>query len=450
MASVLIVDDHPGVRVSLRRAFQTRRHTTHEARSGEEAIAIGIVERPDVVIVDLVLPGLSGLGALAALKSENAKTIGIAISGVTSPERIASWSTAGAVQFFAKPVDVEALVRCAEDHVARSTADPGNRAGRLVGSEPRFLRALALARRIAATPVSLLIEGETGTGKELLAREVHRISGRSGPFVAVNCAAVPLSLVEAELFGTEKGAFTEAVPRPGAIERAAGGTLFLDEVGDLSRDAQGVLLRVLDQRVVQRLGGVRETPVDLRIVAATNVDLLAAVGQRRFRADLFYRLSQARIQIPPLRERLQDIPAIAASVLVKTVRTLGISDRQLSDEALALLSSHSWPGNVRELENVLTQTCLTSDGTTIDAGDLNFDVRLEDQALASVPELPAGRGLFDAVDDLKMNAERAWISQALAACHGSLSQTANRLRIDRKTLYKRLTALRMRRTNPDR
>jgi DNA-binding NtrC family response regulator len=300
-----------------------------------------------------------------------------------------------------------------------------------------------LIERIAPTRTVVLIVGETGTGKELIAQAIHDQSGRSGPFVAVNCAAIPRELAEAELFGSERGAFTEAVSRGGRFEQAEGGTLFLDEIGDLALAAQGILLRVLDQRKIQRLGSPRDISIDARVIAATNIDLVAASAEGRFRRDLLYRLRQIRIEPPPLRGRGEDLLALVDHLLPLVCDELRLSVRTIEPDALRALRAYSWPGNVRELKDVLLLACSKAEDAVINVGDLPAEIsRPQAPMMFVAPALPPGMSLVDASQALSHAAEAQWIREALEI-EKTKSGAARRLRINRRTLLEKLAAFKI-------
>ena len=377
METVLIVDDHDLLRHSLSALFEAHGFRVLGAASGVEGIRLGRLEHPAAAIVDFVLPGISGLDVLSALKENDPTIVDIAISGVLNArDGDAACKRAGVRWWFPKPFDNEALCRHVTKHLVRRGTRivrpelarqqlPISKPPRLIGGSIGMCETYRLIERVGPTSAVVVIEGESGTGKELIAQAIHERSGRKGPFVAVNCAAIPRELAEAELFGSERGAFTEAVSRAGRFEQAHGGTLFLDEIADLALGAQGILLRVLDQKKVQRLGSYREVAIDARVIAATNVDLTAASAQGRFRSDLLFRLREIRIELPPLRARGEDILALIDYLLPRICGELNLSVRTIEPVALRALRTYSWPGNVRELRDVLMLACIRADDAVI-------------------------------------------------------------------------------------
>ncbi len=453
MATVLIVDDHPSTRDALCRLFQGRGHVALSAASGEEAIEVGRRLRPDAAVVDLVLPTLDGFDAFGALKTQRPDLLGIAISGVLPEHEVQErCQGAGFAVFLSKHSDLSKLVEIVERALGLAPAESGPPASEpelgcsigMIGRCPAMVDVYWRIARIAPTPLTVLIEGETGTGKELVARGIHTLSRRcQGPFVAVNSAGVPREILESELFGSERGAFTDAVTRDGVFERASGGTLFLDEIADLSASAQAVLLRVLDQRVVSRLGGRREIPVNVRVIAATNARLRAAARDGRFRQDLYHRLAQSSVHLPPLRARVDDVQLLAEAFLERLCRTLQGEPKRLSASASSVLRDHSWPGNVRELQNVLSQACLLAPADVIDGEHILAAMgREESGAGYSVPARPAGVTLAEALQRVAEAAERQWIIEALAKA-GTRKNAARELGIDVKTLYRKMEIYRI-------
>ena len=387
-ARLLVVEDNDTLRRGIARALAEGFGRVDEEPSGDGALArLGDPARPpyDVIVTDLRLPGASGLDVLGAARARDARTAVILMTAYGTIDTAVEAMKRGAFDFVQKPFELEQLeVRVAKalEHgslVREVTRLRAERAARfapenLVGRSPAFEAALALARKVAPSRSTVLVTGETGTGKELVAGLIHGLSPRAdGPFVKVNCAALPETLLESELFGHERGAFTGADrTRIGRFEQAHGGTIFLDEIGDMAAATQAKLLRVLQDREFFRLGGAKAIRSDVRIVAATNQDLEREIRGGRFREDLFFRLNVIRIAMPPLRERPEDTELLAAHFAAHFARELGRPVRPLAPGALARLRAHGWPGNVRELRNVLERAVLLADGERIEADDIDL------------------------------------------------------------------------------
>jgi DNA-binding NtrC family response regulator len=385
-ARILIVEDNDRLRRGIARALRESWEEVHEAASGEEAVASlrdAATEPFDVVLSDLRLPGMDGLEVLRAARERNAQTSVVLLTAYGTIEAAVEAMREGAFDFVQKPIDLEQIelrVARAVEHgrlVAeveelRAERDARDAAADVIGDSPALRGAVDLARRVAPTRSTVLLTGETGTGKEVLAGLIHRFSPRRDrPLVKVNCAALPETLLESELFGHERGAFTGADrPRIGRFEQASGGTLFLDEVGDMSPATQAKLLRVLQDQEFHRLGGTRILRTDARIVAATNRDLAERVRGGSFREDLLFRLDVIRIELPPLRQRAEDVVALAHRFLREFSAQSPRPARGFSEGALRRLQGHTWPGNVRELRNAIERAVLMAEGVRIRAEDL--------------------------------------------------------------------------------
>jgi len=434
---LLIVDDDPGLLRQLRWAFSD--HKVYLAGTRQEAIDLVGKAPVPVAIVDLGLPpdpdGASeGLAILAEILAIAPATKVIIATGNETREHAVRAIALGAYDFYQKPIDIDVLqliVARAErifdleaENRSLLEAAAASPIDGIIGSSPEMLRVLRNIEKMAPTNVAVLLRGESGTGKELLARAVHKLSVRARePFVPINCAAIPDTLLESELFGHEKGAFTGALKQTiGKIESANHGTLFLDEIGDVPLPMQVKLLRFLQDQVVERIGGRNPVQVDVRIVCATNQDLDLMMVEGRFREDLYYRLNEVTVQVPPLRERASDTVVLASFFLTRFAAEYGRAARGFSAAALAALRDHPWPGNVRELENRVKRAVVMTDGPLLSAADLGFaTVGEETQSLT--------------IRDARARAEREALQLALAQTGSNLSKAAKLLGISRPTLY---------------
>jgi DNA-binding NtrC family response regulator len=378
MPKLLIVDDEPSVRLSIRMVLNREDLVIFEAETPDEAKRITLEESPDVVLLDIRLGAVSGLELFHELHRLDPKSLVIFVTGFGTAETAIQAMKLGAYDYLTKPLDAKQLKRVVEQalvisrmaHVPTILDEgdrPEDRPERLIGSGMAMQAVCKQIGRVAPQDVNVLIVGESGTGKELVAKALYHHSRRGqAPFLAINCAAIPESLLESELFGHERGAFTGADRRRiGKFEQAHGGTLFLDEVGDMAPHTQAKILRLIQERCFERLGGNQSISVNVRILAATNQDLDALIAKGQFRKDLYYRLSGVTIPLPPLRERPEDIPELAHYFLFRYNRQLGTSVQSISPEVLELLQAYRWPGNVRELQNVIRRTLIGSAGSTI-------------------------------------------------------------------------------------
>ncbi len=440
--TVLVVDDEEGVRSFLSRALERRGWQVETAGSAEDGAVI--VERGpvDLVILDVSLPGRSGLDWLRELAEGAFPGEVILMTAFADMNTAIDALRAGASDFILKPFRIEqmanAIDRCVERaNLARDNyllrrqlglpESGGTMTGDIVGQSAAMERLRALLRRVAPTPSTVLIQGESGVGKELVARSLHRLSPRANrPFVAVNCAAISAELIEAELFGHVRGAFTGAKDsRKGLFVYANGGTLFLDEISEFPLALQSKLLRVLEDRRIRPVGGEQEIPVDVRVVAATNRDLKAEVGQGAFRRDLYYRLEVMTLNVPPLRQRLDDVPELAALFMAALSAQLGVEPLALEPEALRRMQGYGWPGNVRELRNFVERSLLFG------------ELPLEELGLPGCSDPacspPPGESL------LLADVEKAHILSVLARCDGNRARAAELLGVSRKTLDRKCT-----------
>lgn len=387
MNTILIVDDEPNYLVVLSELLREESYEVLTAQRGEEGLKIAEETELDLVITDMRMPGMDGLELLRALKTLNKDLPVIMITAFGEVEKAVVAMRAGAYTYLAKPFNNEELLlntRKAIEHYEllrenlrlRDEARVRYGFASIVGKNAKMQEIYQLIEKVAPTPASVLITGESGTGKELVARAIHINSPREkSPFISVNCAALPETLLESELFGHEKGAFTGATSmRKGRFELADTGTLFLDEIGDIPIPLQAKLLRVLQERSFERVGGTRPINVDVRIITATNRDLKDEVDEGRFREDLYYRLNVLHIHLPPLRERADDIPMLADHFINKFARMLNKPDLKISGEALRYLVGLPWEGNVRELENTIERAAILCSGDTIQVEDVHPDV----------------------------------------------------------------------------
>jgi DNA-binding NtrC family response regulator len=453
---ILVVDDDADIRVALEMLLQYDGFEAWTAKDGAEALAR--IEReeakgrtPALVLTDLKMPKVDGLELLERLRKRERPPPVILISGHGDVATAVDAMRRGAINFLEKPLDenrVLVTIRSAlreMELAAENTRLKRQLSARweLVGESPAMQRLKHQVAQVAAHEAAILITGENGTGKEIVARQLHLASPRAaGPFVTVNCAAIPEELIESELFGHEKGSFTGAHERrTGHFEAAQGGTLFLDEVGDMPLAAQAKVLRALETHEITRVGDSRSIPVDIRVIAATNADLAQAVEEKSFRLDLFYRLNVIPLRMPPLRERIEDVPLLAKSFLETIARRTGRSPRGLERGALDLLMSLDYPGNVRQLKNLLEGANVFAQGTDISRGDV--EQLLENgPAAAPVPHVALEPHLdpFTArtFEEFKNQSEMVFIQRKLAENNGNVKRTAENLGMQRSHLYKKL------------
>jgi DNA-binding NtrC family response regulator len=433
---ILLVDDEPTARHGLAQALRQAGYEVQSASDAFEALQLADEAAPDLTISDLMMPGMNGLALLRALRQRDPDAQVALLSAFRDVDIAVEAMHDGAVHFFCKPVDVDNLLaivsKALEARRRRQQTicriDPA-RSGRLLGTSPELQSLLKTVSLVAPTRASVLIGGESGTGKELIAEAIHLASPRAaGPMVRLNCAALADSLLESELFGHERGAFTGAErTRKGRLEQADGGTLFLDEIGEISAATQVKLLRFLQERVFERVGGNRAIGVDVRVIAATNRDLRALVAAGTFREDFFYRLNVVALQLPPLRERQGDIPLLATSFLKKYAEANGRPARRFDDAALAALVRHAWPGNVRELQNVVERAVVLANDEVIESRHLPPEMLDTTPALA--PHIPGA-----SMEEL----ERYAILTTLQANGGSTVQAAATLGISVRKIQYRL------------
>ena len=451
---VLLVEDKDSLRAMLRLALEGQGHAVIEARNEDEARAQLRENRPAVVLTDLKLPSGDGFGVLRAAKEIDPELQVIVMTAFASIQDAVTAMKEGATDFLAKPVDPDHLLLLVARAIAQRRLLTENvllkeelaerrGAPRIVGEHPALKRVSQQLQRAAATDATVLLEGESGTGKELFARALHLLSERAdGPFVAINCAAIPENLLETELFGHEKGAFTGAATRKlGRFEVAHRGTLLLDEIGDLSLPLQAKILRALEEKSFERVGGTQTLRVDVRVVAATHRNLKARVAERQFREDLFFRLSVFPIQIPALRERGGDIVILARHFVEKFARELNKPSLKLSTEAIDVLCGYPWPGNVRELQNCIERAAILCEEDTIHARNLNLSLPVavtEPAAASPWDRVDLSGTLQEATRRAMGEIERRKLEQALKEAGGQKTRAAELLDINYKVLLHKL------------
>ena len=451
--TVLVVDDEEGVRASVRAILEDE-YTILEAEDGAQALEVLRTHEVDVVMLDQRMPGEPGIDVLNRIKAVDQSVVVVIATAVREVRTAVEALKRGAYDYITKPFDVEdieLLVRRALDKRAlerevlylRSRIPQGFDA--MIGRHAEMVKIYQLIAQIAPTSATVLVTGESRTGKELIARAVHSQGPRSGqPFVAVNVAALPETLVESELFGHEKGAFTGAIAKkPGKFELAHGGTLFLDEIGALRLDLQAKLLRALQQREIERLGGSRSVPVDVRVIAATNINLRQAVRDRAFREDLYYRLNVVPITVPPLRDRRDDIPLLVEHFIRKYAREFNRDVRGVSAGALEILMRYDWPGNVREMENIVQRSVVLAGGPVLQLRDLPLDLAMPETG----PRLAEDTGL--PLRDAREQFERQYVLRVLERVGWNQSRAARLLGLHRNTLLAKLAAWRIRRPSDE-
>jgi DNA-binding NtrC family response regulator len=450
---VLIVEDEAGIRLALTGLLRRQGYEVVQCETGDDALARLEAEAFDFVLTDLALGnGPSGLDVLRTSRERQPETPVVMITAHGNEKIAVEAMKLGAEDYVPKPFDndeIRLVVRRAlertrlarENRELRERIERDFGMGNLVGRGAAMRRVFETIRKVAETDLTVLVRGESGTGKELVAQALHEASARKkGPFIAVNCAAISRELVESELFGHEKGAFTGAdARRAGRFEAAHGGTIFLDEIGDMAPDTQAKVLRVLQERCFERVGGGKPIEVDVRVVAATHRDLEKDVAADRFREDLYYRLKVVELQLPPLRERPEDLPALAERFLGDVAGRLGRPQKRLSPEALGALVRHPWPGNVRELQNVIEQAAVLSGGDEIEASELGLGAP---GAAAAVTDetLPFSDAKRAAVERF----ERDFLLRALRAHDGNISRTAEAIGMVRQSLQLKIRELGLR------
>jgi two-component system response regulator AtoC len=428
---LLIIDDDETICLGLKVFFEGRGYGVVTSQAGQEGLRLALKEIPDVVLLDLRLPDIYGIEVLKAVKKDYPEISVIVMTGYGEIEEAVRAMKLGAEYYFQKPVDLEEIAVIVEKslgikQIRQEAVLYKESPYPIVGRSMQTQGLIHMVNLLASNPLTtVLIQGETGTGKELVARNIHALSNRAGkPFIDINCAAIPANIVESELFGYEAGAFTDAKKtKKGLFELADGGTLFLDEIGDMPQSAQAKMLRVIENKALKRLGGTRDIIVDVRIIAATNRDLENLVKEGTFREDLYYRLNVIPLMITPLRGRPEDIPIIAGFLLEEIKKAMGRREiGMLTPDVIELLCSYSWPGNVRELRNVIERAAILCDGGNISAGHLALPAeRVSQKAPLTLSEI-----------------EKTHIDNVLRMTEGNRTRAAQVLGVARSTLNEKI------------
>jgi len=445
--TILVVDDEKDIRISLTGILEDEGYQVVTAAGGVEALESARQDLPDLVLLDIWMPGMDGLETLEKLKTLFPQVTVIMISGHGTIETAVRSTKLGAFDFIEKPLSLEKVLitvanalrmrelRVENEELKRAVGNEYE----LIGSSPAMTALREQIMRVAPASASVLVTGENGTGKELVARSIHYYSQRRDkPFVAINCAAIPEELIESELFGHEKGAFTGAVAqKKGKFDLADGGTLFLDEIGDMSLRTQAKVLRILQERCFERVGGTRLVTVDVRVIAATNKELDEEIRQGRFREDLYYRLNVVPFRVPPLRERPDDIPLLVPHFVSQFYRREGREPKMFLPDSLELLRRHDWPGNVRELKNIIERILIMAPGRTIGPADIP-DLRGEQATAVSPLTRADGAPLVGTLREAREDFEREFIIQKLEENDWNISRTAEVIELERSNLHRKI------------
>lgn len=448
---ILIVDDEEAARYGIKKALASKDHVLIEAADIGSAANLIETEKPDLVLLDINLPDGSGLEFFKRLSNSLNPPLAIMITAYGSLDVAIEAIKCGAYYYLSKPFEVEdlrkqvtnaleSLALRRENRILKEQLSAQVKYGQLTGSSPAMKKVFDLIEKVAAADVTVLITGESGTGKELVAREIHKRSSRSAKsFVAMNCAALPDTLIESELFGHEKGAFTGAIaPRKGKFELANGGTLFLDEIGDMSLSTQAKVLRAIEERAIERLGGNKPLMVDVRFISATNKNLLEETKKAAFREDLYYRLRVVVIELPSLKERKEDIPLLVDRFCEMLATKHNLSKKKFSTEALTKLCQHDWPGNVRELRNFVEHCVVLSSGDILELKDLPLEL-IQGTTTKSLSENKISIYKQLTYEEAKAAFEREYLTSILEDCHDNISRAAEVMGIHRQTLQYKLT-----------
>ncbi len=453
---ILVADDNEKIRQQMRLLLEVGDEIQVDTASdGEKALAALNHNLYSIFLTDLKMPGHDGMRLIEEVQKRQIPVTSIVMTGFGSIADAVQAMHLGAVDFLTKPVDPDHLrlvvnralrERKLQDEVAALREEVRKRYSfdGVISKNPRMLALFDLIANVAETTTTVLIEGETGTGKEIIAQAIHQASSgvRSGPLVAVNCAAVPENLLESELFGHEKGAFTSAINRrQGRFELANGGTIFLDEIGDMPLPMQAKLLRVLQERRFERVGGTEAIEVDVRVIAASNQNLAKLIENHAFREDLYYRLNVVKIDLPPLRERPEDIPLLTAHFTSRYARA-GEAPKKIGPATMEMLLNYRWPGNIRELENLIERACVTAHGDSIEPEHLPPDL-LNSKASAAPFAVDLTRPLPELLREMTANVERQYIQKALQKSHGNVSRCADLCGLSRRSIAAKLSEYRI-------
>lgn len=452
--TILIVDDEESICQSLKAILSDEGHNILVATSGEEALKIMEEDMPRLILLDIWLPGIDGLETLEQIKSLYPNVIVIMMSGHGTIETAVKATKLGAFDFIEKPLSLDKVLIMVNNALSIIQLEEENVLLRekvahqyeLTGVSPQINELKEMISIVAPTNAWILIMGENGTGKELVARSIHHLSHRSQkPIVEVNCAAIPEELIESELFGHEKGAFTGATEKKrGKFDLAHEGTIFLDEVADMSLKAQAKILRILQEKKFERVGGNKVIDMDVRVLAATNKDLEKEMEEGRFRQDLYYRLHVIPLIIPPLRERKEDIKPLAERFLLDAAVKEGEKQKVLTDEALALLTAHDWPGNVRELKNIMERLVILTPSGEIAARDIPpLSIKTEHKNIISKNGNIALDLISDSLKDAKLDFEKQFILKKLEENEGNITKTAEAIGLERSNLHKKLKSMKL-------
>ena len=457
-ASILVVDDEEAIVSSLSSILQDEGYEVGVAKSGVEALKIYTVDPPDLMLLDIWMPEMDGLETLRRVKELVPTAQVMVMSGHGSIETAVKAIKLGAYDYIEKPLSLEnvtlrvkhALEQFRLEEENRSLRTKVQRKFELVGESPAMQQLRQLIDTAGPTNSRVLVGGENGTGKELVARAIHLQSARADrPFVAVNCAAIPETLIESELFGHEKGSFSGATSmKRGQFEQADGGTLFLDEIGDMSLNTQAKVLRALQEQQFNRVGGTKLLKVDVRVLAASNKDLMKEIEKGTFREDLYYRLNVVPIVVPPLRERREDIPLLIRHFMKLHAEEQGLRTKEVTPEAMAVFQQYEWPGNIRELRNLIERLMIMVPGNVIDAAQATMSLQVKTPGAVTpagpavqTPASPLFSQPFDSLRDARNAFEKEYIGKKLREHHWNISRTAEDLKIERSHLHRKIKLL---------